>query len=185
MTVQELFRQHQLRIYDVERLLTHGGSLRVYACHASSHRYQDSSSVETYIQEEKEYGLNTPGPFIVFQEKVDAITQGFLRFLLEQKQEGKVVVGYGAAAKGNTLLNACGIKGTDLIRYVVDASPHKQGFFLPGSHIPICHPGRMKEDKPNIVVIFPWNIAEEIMDELKEIYKYNGKLYVPLLNKYI
>ncbi|PWR70703.1 class I SAM-dependent methyltransferase [Methanospirillum lacunae] len=180
MTVLELFSRHRLRIYDIERLPTHGGSLRIYACHAESKRYPCNKTVTDCIAEEKKYGLNTSERYIDFQKKVEEITEKFMSFLLEKKQDGKLVIGYGAAAKGNTLLNACGIKGTNLIRYVVDASPHKQGFFLPGSHIPIYHPNRIKEDKPDVVIVFPWNISSEISSNLKYISEWGGILVAPI-----
>lgn len=180
ITVRDLFMRHHLRIYDVERLPTHGGSLRVYACHEGSDINTISQAVTDCIDEEIRYGLNTPDVYISFQENVNKIRENFLSFLLEQKRVGKQVVGYGAAAKGNTLLNACGIKGTDLIRYVVDASPYKQGFFLPGSHIPIYHPDRIMSDKPDVIIIFPWNIAEEIVLLLKCAHNWNGEAIIPI-----
>jgi len=180
ITARDLLKRHHLRIYDIERLPTHGGSLRVYACDEESGMNPVSQAVSDCIDEEVVYGLNTSDAYVNFQEKVNDIKEKFLSFLLEQKRVGKQVVGYGAAAKGNTLLNACGIKGTELIRYVVDASPYKQDFFLPGSHIPIYHPSRIEKDKPDVVIIFPWNIAEEIVLLLKCTHNWNGEAIIPI-----
>ena len=122
--------------------------------------------VDSMKNKEQEFGLLDIGTYASFQERADAIKHSFLSFLLEQRRVGKKSTAYGAAAKGNTLLNYCGIKGTDLIEFVVDASPHKQGRYLPGSHIPIVHKETLYKEKPDVIIIFPWNISDEIVAEL-------------------
>jgi SAM-dependent methyltransferase len=179
-TVQSIFKNHGMRIYDVEKLSTHGGSLRIYACHAEDSLHPTETSVDLIINEERSKGLFESQTYLDFQKKVDKIRSRFLQFLIEQRMAGKRIVGYGAAAKGNTLLNYCGIKGTDLIEYVADASPFKQGFYLPGSRIPIVEPQRIFLDKPDFIIIFPWNIKNEIMKELEDIRKWEGKFIIPV-----
>ncbi len=156
-----------LRIFDVEELATHGGSLRVFASHADDEGRQRLPSVDAVRSAEERAGMRDRLVYQGFQSCIDAIRAEFLRFLLDQRAAGMKVVGYGAAAKGNTLLNYCGIKGNELIRFVADLSPHKQGRFLPGSHIPVVAPERMDEEKPDMIVIFPWNLRDEVIDQLQ------------------
>lgn len=177
-TVQSIFLQHGLRIYDVEKFSTHGGSLRIYACHCGDTSHPTRDSVPHLISEEQKAGLFKEDTYRRFQERVDIIRTQFLTFLIEQKKAGKRVIGYGAAAKGNTLLNYCGIKGTDLISYVADASPYKQGFFLPGARIPIVHPDTIKNDRPDYIIIFPWNIKNEIVQQLSFVREWGGKFII-------
>ena len=179
-TVDSIFKKHGLRIYNVDRLFTHGGSLRVYACHADDLQHPTESSVHLIVDEERATGLFESRTYREFQRKTDIIRSRFLQFLIEQRIAGKRIVGYGAAAKGNTLLNYCGIKGTGFIEYVADASPFKQGFYLPGSRIPIVEPRRIFLDKPDYVIVFPWNIKNEIMKQLEGIREWGGKFVIPI-----
>jgi 2-polyprenyl-3-methyl-5-hydroxy-6-metoxy-1,4-benzoquinol methylase len=176
-TTKKIFASHNLTIFDVEELPTHGGSLRIYAKHAENETYAISANVENLLAKEEKFGLMELGAYLDFQPKVDKIKLDLLEFLIEQKRNGKKIAAYGAAAKGNTLLNYCGIK-KDLIDFVVDASPHKQNLFLPGSHIPIVGENFIKEEKPDFVIILPWNLTEEISRQLDYIKEWRGKLTV-------
>ena len=160
-TVVNIFAKNGLSVFDVEKLGTHGGSLRVFAQRSDTGSHHLSVKVEELIDEENNAGMTTIDFYRGFQEHAEKVKNDFLRFLIEKKSQGKLVVGYGAAAKGNTLLNFAGVK-SDLIRFVVDRSPHKQGKFMPGSRIPIVSEDRLASDKPDFVVVFPWNIFEEI-----------------------
>jgi hypothetical protein len=179
-TVESIFKKHGLRIYYVEKVFTHGGSLRIYACHTEDSLHPTEPSVNLIIDEERSRGLFEGQTYIDFQRKVNKIRSRFLKFLIEQRMAGKRIVAYGAAAKGNTLLNYCGIKGTELIEYVADASPFKQGFYLPGSRIPIVEPQRIFHDKPDFIIIFPWNIKNEIMKQLEGAREWEGKFIIPI-----
>lgn len=163
-TVIQIFENQGLRIYDVEELTTHGGSLRIYATHENS-TLVTSSAVERTLSIEKQFGLQSKDVYQSFQQKVDQVKLDFLTFLLNAKKNGKRVVGYGAAAKGNTLLNYCGIKN-DLIEFVVDAAKSKQGKYLPGSHIPIVEERNINNAQPDFVILFPWNIKDELNAQL-------------------
>lgn len=174
LTVREIFAVHELDIFDVEELPTHGGSLRIYARHREDSAEAISSNVNALHASESVAGMNDLPYYRGFQSKADNVKYLLLSFLLEQKQSGIKVVGYGAAAKGNTLLNYCGIK-KDLIRFVVDASPHKQGKYLPGSHIPVVKEDEITRFKPDYVLILPWNIQDEIMNQLSYVRKWGGK----------
>ena len=167
-TVVNIFAKNELSVFDVEKLGTHGGSLRVFAQRSDTGSHQLSVRVEELISEENNAGMTTIDFYRGFQEHAEKVKNDFLRFLIEKKSQGKLVVGYGAAAKGNTLLNFAGVK-SDLIKYVVDRSPHKQGKFMPGSRIPIVSEDRLASDKPDFVVIFPWNLSAEISDQLKNL----------------
>lgn len=159
-TVTRIFAAAGLRIWRVEELTTHGGSLRVYGCHADDLR-TTQQSVDILLQEEAKRGLQRLQTYLEFQPRAEKIKNDLLAFLIEQKREGKIVAAYGAAAKGNTLLNYAGVK-PDLLPFVCDAAKAKQGRFMPGSHIPILPPERLAEERPDYVVILPWNIAEEV-----------------------
>jgi hypothetical protein len=163
-TAQLIFKNAGLKIYDVEELETHGGSLRIYGCHADDKK-RISNKVKEILLIEKKYGLQTKNLYKSFQKKVDAIKNNLVQFLIEQKIAGKKVVAYGAAAKGNTLLNYAGIK-PDLINYVCDAGKAKQGKYMPGSHIPILSPDKIMLNNPDYILILPWNIAEEVKSQL-------------------
>ena len=164
-TVVNIFAKNGLSVFDVEKLGTHGGSLRVYAQRSDTGIHQVSVKVEELINEENNAGMTSIDFYRGFQEHAEKVKNDFLQFLIEKKAQGKLVVGYGAAAKGNTLLNFAGVK-SDLIKYVVDRSPHKQGKFMPGSRIPIVSEDRLKSDQPDFVVIFPWNLSAEIAKQL-------------------
>lgn len=166
-TVKEIFKKAGLKIWDVEKLVTHGGSLRVYGCHSEDSR-KVSGVVNKIILEEEQLGLYDLDIYNSFQEHVNNIKNNFLEFLIKQKKNGKKIVAYGAAAKGNTLLNYAGVK-PDLIPCVYDAAPAKQGNYLPGSHIPILHPDEIDNDQPDFLIILPWNISNEIIQQLQYI----------------
>lgn len=176
-TTQKIFAAQNLTIFDVEEISTHGGSLRVFAKHAENENHKVSANVENLLVKEKKFGLLDLDYYRGFQQKAEKVKYDFLAFLIEQKKAGKKIAAYGAAAKGNTLLNYCGVKN-DLIDFVVDASPHKQNQFLPASHIPIVDESRIKREKPDFVVILPWNLKEEISAQLNYIKDWNAKLLV-------
>ena len=163
-TVSRILQAAGLRVMHVEELPTHGGSLRVHAVHASDAR-QTASSVDMVLVAESHMGMRGLAPYLAFQAKADRVKDDLLVFLIEQKRCGKSVAAYGAAAKGNTLLNYAGIK-PDLLPYVCDAAAAKQGKFMPGSHIPIYEPAKLKNDVPDYVLVLPWNIAAEVRQQL-------------------
>lgn len=177
--VQKLFASHNLVIFDVEEIPTHGGSLRIYGTHKSEKSKKVTHRVGDLLEKEKSYGLLDLKTYYGFGGKVEATKRKLLQFLIQAKNEEKKIVGYGAPAKGNTLLNYCGIR-TDFLDYTVDRSPHKQNKYLPGTHIPIKHPDKIKEDKPDYVLILPWNIKDEIMEQLSFIREWGGKFVVPI-----
>jgi len=164
--VKSIFEQQGLLIFDVEEIPINGGSLRVYARHANNTKLAINPAVDLLLLQEDAIGVNGLAYYDHFQEKIDHIKNTFLSFLLDAGKNDKKVIGYGAAAKGNTLLNYCGIQGNDLIRFVVDASPYKQGKYLPGSHIPVVAIDEIITYKPDYIIILPWNLKEEIMDVL-------------------
>lgn len=172
-TVNRIFQLAGLRIWNVEELSTHGGSLRLYGCHDDDSR-DTQESVTVLLQEEKKNGLQHLQTYLDFQPRADKIKNDLLAFLIEKKREGKIVAAYGAAAKGNTLLNYAGVK-PDLLPCVCDAAPAKQGQFMPGSHIPILSPDAIAEQKPDFVVVLPWNIADEVMKQNSVIREWGGK----------
>jgi len=175
-TVNRIFEQAGLRVFDVEELSTHGGSLRVFGCHHNDSR-ATADSVNEILNQEIASGLRLLSTYLQFQPRVNKVKNDILRFLLEKKEEGKSVIAYGAAAKGNTLLNYAGVK-PDLIPIVCDTAPSKQGKFLPGSHIAIVNPEMMREIKPDIVLILPWNIAEEVSAQHGYIREWGGRFVV-------
>lgn len=177
--VQNLFASHNLVIFDVEEIPTHGGSLRIYGKHKNDKTKKVTNRVGDLLEKEKSHGLLDLKTYYGFGKKVEATKRKLLQFLIQSKNEGKRIVGYGAPAKGNTLLNYCGIR-TDFLDYTVDRSPHKQNKYLPGTHIPIKHPDKIKEDKPDYVLILPWNIKDEIMEQLSFIREWGGKFAVPI-----
>jgi C-methyltransferase C-terminal domain/Putative zinc binding domain/Methyltransferase domain len=167
-----------LVVVDVDELETHGGSLRVYARHAEA-AGEPSASVKSVLDAEAAAGLHTVEGHTGFAQAVLDIKRDLLTFLLRARDEGKTVVGYGAPGKGNTLLNHCGIR-SDLIAYTVDRSPHKQGLFLPGTHIPIHHPDRIAADRPDYVVVLPWNLRTELTEQLAFVRDWGGRLVFPI-----
>lgn len=172
-TTRGIFAARGLEIFDVEELPTHGGSLRIFAKHAGDESKEISGRVEKLLKKEVDQGLTDLNYYLDFQKKADKVRDDLLVFLRAQKEMGNKVAAYGAAAKGNTLLNYCGIKG-DLIDFVVDASPHKQGRYLPGSRIPIVDESFIRREKPAFVLILPWNIKDEIMEQLSYIAEWAG-----------
>lgn len=177
LTVRQVFDAHGLQIFDVDRLPTHGGSLRIYAAHPGRRPVDDR--VTALEAEERSRGLDRLETYQRFGEQVRETKRALLDFLIRAKEERKRVVAYGAPAKGNTLLNYCGIR-TDFIDYTVDRSPHKQGLFLPGSHIPIHAPQRIRETRPDYVLILPWNLREEITGQMSDIRDWGGRFVVPI-----
>jgi 2-polyprenyl-3-methyl-5-hydroxy-6-metoxy-1,4-benzoquinol methylase len=178
-TIERVFKKHGLALFDVEELPTHGGSLRIYGCHSEHEENATSANVIKLKSLEVEAGLMSISTYDSFAEQVRKTKRELLNFLISVKREGKNVVGYGAPAKGNTLLNYCGIR-QDFLDYTVDRSPHKQGFYLPGTHIPIFSPEKLSETKPDYVLILPWNIKEEIMEQVGYIREWGGKFVVPI-----
>jgi len=178
-SVQYLFDAHQLEIFDVDELSTHGGSLRIYAKHKADRTHEMSPRVAEVLEKEKYAGLLDPAAYEEFSRRVEATKRALLTSLIVIKNEGKTIVGYGAPAKGNTLLNYCGIR-MDFLDYTVDANPHKQNLFLPGTHIPIKHPDQIRIDKPDYILILPWNIGEEIMKQLSFVREWGGKFIIPI-----
>lgn len=178
ISVEKIFNSHGLRIFDVEKLTTHGGSLRIYATKGD---YKVEASVLELKQEELNFGLANIDFLTRYAEKVKKTKRDLVENLIRIKDEGKQIVAYGAAAKGNTLLNYCGIK-TDFIDYVCDANIHKQGNFLPGTRIKIESPEKIAETKPDFVLILPWNLADEITKQLSFIKEWNGKFILPIPN---
>lgn len=178
-TVKQIFEANGLEMFDVQEVPTHGGSLRIFA----KHKEDDSKSIEPNVsammEKEKAAGMLSIDYYTNFQTKIETIKNDLLEFLLTQKRSGKKVAAYGAAAKGNTLLNYCGVKN-DMIRFVVDANPAKQNKFMPASHIPICEEKRIKENKPDYILILPWNIKDEIIKQLSYVKEWNCKFVVPI-----
>lgn len=178
LTVIQIFKNHNLTVYDVDELSTHGGSLRIYASHTKNIQ-KISKNIDIVLQKESTIGLHTINGYKNFKIKAKEIKYAFLEFLLKAKQENKKVVAYGAAAKGNTLLNFCGIK-KDLIDFIVDRAPTKIGKFLPGSHIQIIEEQNIIKIKPDFILIFPWNLKDEITYQLSYIREWNGKFVIAI-----
>jgi hypothetical protein len=182
LAVERIFAAHGLEIFDVEELPTHGGSLRIFARHAGA-RTAESAAVSAAVAkvraDERTAGLHGLEAYAAFGEKVKRTKRSLLRFLVDAKERGRTVAGYGAPAKGNTLLNYCGVRG-DFLDYTVDLSPHKQGHFLPGTRIPIHAPGKIFETRPDYVLILPWNIREEVMEQMKGVRDWGGRFVVPI-----
>ncbi|MDH5629981.1 MAG: class I SAM-dependent methyltransferase [Gammaproteobacteria bacterium] len=179
ITVKKIFDKYNLVIFDVDELPTHGGSIRIYACHKNNNNQSVSQNVSIVEEREKSAGLDKIKTYSDFSERVKNIKRNILDSLIQIKRQGKSIVGYGAAAKGNTLLNYCGI-GSDFIDYTVDISPHKQNHYLPGTHIPIYHPDKIKQTRPDYVFILPWNIKSEILEQTSFIHEWNGKHIIPI-----
>jgi SAM-dependent methyltransferase len=177
LAVEKVFAAHGLKIFDVEELPTHGGSLRVLACRATSMVHAIGRGLAKVRTDEAAAGFDKVETYEAFQSRVAPIKDGLLAFLAEAKRSGKKVAAYGAAAKGNTLLNFCGV-GTDLIEYVVDRNPHKQGHFLPGSRLPIYAPEKMDETQPDYVLILPWNIKNEVVAANSRVGAWGGRFAV-------
>jgi SAM-dependent methyltransferase len=179
LTVGKIFAKHGLTLFDVEELPTHGGSLRIYACHSEDASRHIEPRVGDLKGREEDAGFSKLESYFTFAPKVKQAKNKLLEFLIRNKREGKSIAGYGAPGKGNTLLNYCGIR-TDYIDYTVDRNPYKQGKFLPGTRIPIFHPDKIKETKPDLILILPWNFKDEIMKQLTCIRGWGGRFVVPI-----
>ncbi|HAX78028.1 MAG TPA: SAM-dependent methyltransferase [Cyanobacteria bacterium UBA11372] len=179
ITTEKIFAAHGLTLFDVEELPTHGGSLRIYACHAEDNSKPISQRVVELKAREEAAGFTSLDCYFSFSEQVKETKRKLLDFLIKAKREGKSIAGYGAPGKGNTLLNYCGIR-TDFLDYTVDRNPYKQGKFLPGTHIPIFHPDKINETQPDYVLILPWNFKEEIIAQMAHIRNWGGKFVVPI-----
>ena len=179
LTVQQIFSHHGLTIFDVRELPTHGGSIRICACHAAASDRPVTERVTRLIEREKSEGLLDLDRYSQFGQQVIETKRSILDFLIAQKRLGKTIVGYGAPGKGNTLLNYCGIR-TDFLDFTVDRSPHKHGTYTPGTRIPILVPDAIREAKPDYVFILPWNIKDEIIDKTQYIREWGGQWVVPI-----
>jgi 2-polyprenyl-3-methyl-5-hydroxy-6-metoxy-1,4-benzoquinol methylase len=179
LTVERVFAAHGLTLFDVEELPTHGGSLRIYGRHSEHTKLTVTSRIAELKAREGAAKLDCIDTYLDFTKQVEIIKRQLLTFLIQAKTEGKSIVGYGAPAKGNTLLNYCGV-GTDFIDYTVDLSPHKQGLFLPGTHIPIYSPDQIAETKPDYILILPWNLKSEIINQMTRIRDWGGKFAIPI-----
>lgn len=175
--VERIFAKNGLTLFDVDEMAVHGGSLRIYACHEEDTSKPTSQRVADLLAKEETAGLTRLEHYLAFAEKVKETKRKTLTFLVAAKKEGKTIACYGAAAKGNTLLNYCGI-GLDFIDYTLDRNPHKQGLSLPGTHIPIYHPDKVKETKPDYLLIMPWNIRKEIMEQMAYMREWGGQFVV-------
>lgn len=176
---ERIFKAHNLRMFDVEELWTHGGSLRIHVCHAGDETHPTQPSVLTLIDQERKAGLDRLETYAGFVDQVRRTKRELLTFLIEAKGQGKSIAGYGAPGKGNTLLNYCGVR-TDFLDYTVDRNPYKHGKYLPGTHIPIFPPEKIAESKPDYVLILPWNLKDEIAAQLSYIRTWGGQFVVPI-----
>ncbi|MFO1056668.1 MAG: class I SAM-dependent methyltransferase [Dongiaceae bacterium] len=179
MTGERILAAHGLRLFDVEELWTHGGSLRLHACHAGDDSHPTRPSVAALIAAERAAGLDRLETYAAFADRVRATKRNLLAFLIEARRAGRSVAGYGAPGKGNTLLNYCGIR-TDLLDYTVDRNPYKHGRFLPGTHIPVYPTERIAETRPDYVLILPWNLRDEIVAQLACIRDWGGRFVIPI-----
>jgi 2-polyprenyl-3-methyl-5-hydroxy-6-metoxy-1,4-benzoquinol methylase len=179
VTVERVFVAHGLTIFDVEELPTHGGSLRIYARHHEDTSRPIAERVQALRGREQAAGFTQLEAYFSFAEKVKETKRKLLDFLIRAKRKGKAIAGYGAPGKGNTLLNYCGIR-TDFIDYTVDRNPYKQGKFLPGTHIPIFHPDKIRETKPDYLLVLPWNLKDEIITQMSYIRDWGGRFIIPI-----
>lgn len=179
LSAERIFAAHGLTIFDVEELPTHGGSLRIYACHTEGAAGRMSERVDDLRAREVSAGINRIDTYERFAEQVHETKRSLLRLLIEIKETGQSIAGYGAPGKGNTLLNYAGI-GTDFLDYTVDRNPYKQGRFLPGTHIPIHAPEKIRETRPNYVMILPWNFKDEIIEQMDIVRSWDGRFIVPI-----
>jgi hypothetical protein len=178
-TVQRIFSAHEMTIFDVEELATHGGSVRIYAAHANENGRPAGARVAELVEREDTAGLSTMEPYASFAARVQQTKRHLLKVMISIKRDGQSIAGYGAPGKGNTLLNYCGIR-TDLVDYTVDRNPYKQGRFLPGTHIPILHPSMIAESRPDFILILPWNLKDEIMEQLSFVRDWGARFIVPI-----
>jgi hypothetical protein len=178
-TVEKIFAAHGITLFDVEELWTHGGSIRVYGCHADDHSKTVTDRVHELRQRELDLGYASPRAYAAFDERVQRTRRELLKCLIGLREQGQRVVAYGAAGKGMTLLNYCGIR-TDLLEFVADRNPYKQGRFCPGVHIPVLSPEAISAARPDVVVILPWNLREEICAQLSFIRDWGGRFLIPI-----
>ena len=176
---ERIWQRHGMRVFDVEELATHGGSLRVFGCHADDATKPETERLQRQREIEREAGLDTLGGYARFTERVERTKRNLLSFLIDMREQGKRVAGYGAPGKGNTLLNYCGIR-TDLIDYLVDRNPYKHGRFTPGTHIPIHPTERLEQTRPDVILILPWNLRNEIAAQLAHTRAWGARLAVPI-----
>jgi SAM-dependent methyltransferase len=174
LTVSRVFEAHGLRLFDVEELPTHGGSLRIYGCHADEAAKADTEAAAELRERERAAGFESLDTYLAYEQRVREDKRQILEFLIGLKRQGLSIAGYGAPAKGNTMLNYCGV-GPDFLDFTCDLNPHKQGQFLPGSHIPIRSPEAIREERPDVVVILPWNLTSEIVEQLGFISEWGGR----------
>jgi hypothetical protein len=179
MTVRHIFRHHGLTVFDVQRLPTHGGSLRIYARHSEYAAEPVRDAVEQLQAIEEAKGFNRLDVYGAFAERVRETKRNLLAFLIEAKRQGKRIVGYGAPGKGNTLLNYCGIRD-DFVDFTVDRNPIKQNSFLAGSRIPVYAPAKIAQVQPDYILILPWNLKDEIIGQLTHVRRWGGKFVVPI-----
>jgi SAM-dependent methyltransferase len=179
MSTERIFAAHGLTLFDVEELWTHGGSLRIYARHQEDEARSVGPRVGALLAREKAVGLDRPDRYTAFAEQVRETKRRLLEFLIGAKRQGRSIVGYGAPGKGNTLLNYCGIR-TDFLDYTVDRNPYKHGRFTPGTHIPIHPPEKILETRPDYVLILPWNLKDEIMEQMAAVQTWGGQFVVPI-----
>ena len=178
-TVDKIFTEHGLMVFDIEQLPSHGGSLRIYACHQGDGSRSVNSRAKELKADEEAFGIQKLKKYSSFSDQVKETKRKLLSLLVDLKSKGKSIAGYGAPGKGNTLLNYCGIR-TDFIDYTVDRNTYKHGKFLPGTHIPIYHPDKIKETKPDYVMILPWNLKKEIINQLAFIREWGGQFIIPI-----
>ena len=179
LTATRVFAAQHLRIFDVEQLSTHGGSLRIFACHAGFDGYGVSNRLRELEAAERAAGLDRMDGYLAYPMRVKRVKRSLLKFLIDAQNNGQRTACYGAPAKGNTLLNYCGIRN-DLVEYTVDRSPHKQGHYLPGTHLPIYAPSHIRETRPDYLLILPWNLKDEIIREMSYIREWGGRFVVPI-----
>jgi SAM-dependent methyltransferase len=179
LTVSAVFAHHGVRLFDVEEIPTHGGSLRIYGCHAENAAHVTTERAQQLLAVERDAGLDRLRGYAAFPEQVRRTKRTLVRFLLDAKESGATIAAYGAPAKGNTLLNYAGV-GTDVIDFTVDRSPHKQGFALPGTRIPIFAPERVFEAKPDYLLVLPWNLRDEIIEDMRGIRDWGGRFVFPI-----
>ena len=179
LVAERIFAAHGLRLFDVEELPSHCGSLRIYGCHAGSESHPTTPAVEAMREKERAAGVDQLEYYDSFKRQVEDTKRKLLDLLIDVRAQGKTVVGYGAPGKGNTLLNYCGIRG-DFLDFTVDRNPHKQGRFLPGTHVPIGAPEDVDAARPDFVLILPWNLKDEIIQQLAHVRDWGGKFIVPI-----
>jgi hypothetical protein len=179
LTAREIFQERGLTVFDVDELPTHGGSLRLWACHSDSASARPTDRVLELADREEAAGLRTLDAYSSFRERVEETKRALLAFLVAAKREGKTIAGYGAPGKGNTLLNYCGIR-TDFLDYTVDRNPYKHGLALPGTHVPVFPPEKIAETRPDYILILPWNLKDEIIDQLSYVRDWGARFVIPI-----